>query len=64
MPIYKLFVNGVSILQSSLFWSVHVLQQGTFKHILIQYFRWRDDILKLTTLTFTITAFSLCYVEF
>ena len=36
---YKLFVKGVSILQSSPFGSVHVLQQGIIKQMLMKYFR-------------------------
>ena len=38
------FLKGVSILHSSPFGSVHVLQQGTFKHILIKYFRQDSEI--------------------
>ena len=47
MPIYKLFVDGVSILQSSPFESVRVLQQGIFKHILMKYFRQDSEIVSL-----------------
>ena len=44
MPIFKLFAEGVSILQSSPFESVRVLQQGIFKHILMKYFRQDSEI--------------------
>ena len=47
MPIYKLFVEGVSILQRSPFESVRVLQQGIFKHILMKYFRQDSEIVSI-----------------